>query len=306
MNKELWHEQVDLTPVVMVNLATQYNAMYSLTYNLRAQVALLKWVQDSNPDAEDFFTALNTIEHTHLDRGFSRWNLHDVVEHRPDLQKENPDYFRLQSAYLTYVTQSWNGLRTFGDAKTFTRSDVVNAEGQHKGDRCQSLAYSNGCPDINNAIRKTSEKASSPSSSLLHKELNELELREHWMDVTISDYFRQNTLWNHVMGIVQNSGNATLLRNILHAREELPDAAGDTKWMPKKINGTRQVRFLALEKAFFGIVKPIWGRFDTLCANEDYEGASKAFDDDIKRLATIITDPSFISLDAVVDAFGVR
>jgi hypothetical protein len=287
-DKEQWHQPIDLTAVVTVNLATKLDTMYTSGYDQHAQAALLGWIKDYNPDEEDLFTAIHSIEHTRLESGFSRWTLYGAIFHRPDLQADNPDFNRLQTAFLTYFTQNFNGLRTYGDGVVFTRSDVSNPEGLYKYHRCRSLAYSNGCPNMDKFITETAQRASWPSSDLLPKNHDALELREHYLDVSASEYFRQNLLWLHIISLVQNSGNTTLLHEILHGREELPDNAGDTRWMPNPVYGKREVRFLARYEPFFGIVKPIWERYDSLCAAGEFELADARFSQNLDALANLI------------------
>lgn len=248
----------------------------------QAQNATHHWILGTNPDAEDFRSALSTVSQEGSYHGVTFLDVMFLVSHGVT-SSEHKLLKQAKEVYLSDIS----GARHFGDSLVVHPRDNF----ENSTNMALFMANSNGCPKPMKYLSKIRREGIT-INSLPYQEstLPELSYFFPWLDDTLKvhiwDNARANKTWLHLMGIVEASGNQNLYHDIMHKREELPDSAGEIQHLPAKVSGKRQVRLLALSEPY-AIVKSIWEKFDLVCSSHPHQ-AETQFDADITRLKSLI------------------
>ncbi|PIR98953.1 hypothetical protein COT87_02110 [Candidatus Collierbacteria bacterium CG10_big_fil_rev_8_21_14_0_10_44_9] len=307
-----WQEPPNLSLLNAISSATNGIQKYydtpdhngfepTLPWRSAAQLATINWIRETNPDAEDFRTALETIASDGSIFGCSAFEFALVTHYNESQLMNNPLHNQLLVAQETRTTDS-RGRRHFGDA--LVTEPYEQFENISLVDRAMRLAWSNACPrPISYLSRIQSEGLSIPSIPYQPRVVPELSPRFESLDPTLQvfvwDYARCNKLWLAMVDIISRE-NVSLYHELMHSREELPDSEEAIKSLPFRVNGQRQIRFIALSQSY-PVISAIWERFDTHCKDGDYRLAELEFDNDLTRLVDLI--PQVSTLAKLQDSF---
>jgi len=294
-----WQEPPNLSLLNAISVATGEIQKYhntpgrsgfepTLSWRATAQLATLNWIRETNPDAEDFRTALETIASDGSIFGCSAFEFALITHYNESQLKNDWAHQQLLLAQETRTTDL-RGRHHFGDAlvmEPYEQFDNISPV-----DRAMRLSWSNACPTpISYLSRIQSEGLSIPSLPYQPRVVPELSSRFDSLDpalqVFVWDYARCNKLWLAMVDIISRE-NISLYQELMHSREELPDSDEAILSLPFRVNGQRQVRFIALSQPY-PIISTIWKRFDTHCQSANYVQAEQTFDKDLSQLVILI------------------
>lgn len=247
-----------------------------------AQVATYNWILETNPDSEDFRSAIATINKEGPYHGVTFLDILFLVNNGDS----SPERKLLLQAKETYASDI-SGSRHFGDSLVVDPRDSF----ENQTSTAIYMACSNGCPaPMSYLSRIRRDRLNSSSLPLQPVFLPELDYCFEKLDadtrVHVWDNARANKTWLAIMGMIERSSNHSLYHDIMHRREELPDTAGEIQHLPAKVGDSRQVRLLALEDSY-KIVKSIWRKFDDVYTSRPGQ-AEQQFNQDIIRLQGLI------------------